>query len=222
MAEAAIEVLMPASQKQETGIGWILNDGEYAMSGMAHGNAGILMPVMKLWKITKKEKYERLAENIWKYEDSLYNMQTGNWNDGPMSSQIGLAIDSVAWCHGAAGILLSRMYCYELADIDIWKQRFCAEMYNAYKKLRHYWKRDSWSLCHGNCGNLWILELAEHFFEKEGIVDHADNFMTEKMKQICFLDEITYLPQEILNPGLLNGYGGCLLYLLYLLNAEEC
>ena len=51
------------------------------MAGMAHGNSGILMPVLKLWEITKKEKYEILANEIWKYEDSLYDLEQKNWKD---------------------------------------------------------------------------------------------------------------------------------------------
>ena len=87
-------------------------------------------------------------------------------------------------------------------------------MHIAYKKLKQYWRRDSWSLCHGNCGNLWILELAEQYFAEEGIIAQKEDFVAEKMKQSCMKENINYLPQELLNPGLMNGYGGILLYLL--------
>lgn len=213
-AEYAIELLWKAGVAQEKGVGWIADKNSPPMSGMAHGNAGILMPVMWLWELTHESKYEEMAEEIWKYEDYLYNESTRNWDDMRMKKPTADSIGAVAWCHGAPGILLSRMFCYPLTQDEKWRQRFAIDMRKAYNKLRTYWKRDSWSLCHGNCGNLWILELAEEFFAKEKIVIEMDDLVSMTMKKQLLEKDISYLPQEILNPGLMNGYGGILLYLL--------
>lgn len=62
------------SEKQQKGIGWRIVDDLPPMSGMAHGNAGILMPVIELWKETRKKKYKEMAEEIWQYEESLYDV----------------------------------------------------------------------------------------------------------------------------------------------------
>ena len=62
-----------SSKKQEKGIGWNVKADIPPMSGMAHGNAGMMMPVMLLWKITGNKKYEALAEEIWQYEEFLYD-----------------------------------------------------------------------------------------------------------------------------------------------------
>lgn len=221
LAEYAIDLLSEASVKQKSGIGWKVDGSEHAMSGMAHGNAGILMPVIWLWSLTGNTKYDKMAEEIWRYENSLYNMLSGNWDDYYMEEQMETEVGAVSWCHGSPGILLSRIFCYGLVNDEEWKQRFWTEMHIAYKKLKNYWQRDSWCLCHGNCGNLWILELAESFFEKEGIIVQKENFVTARMKNICLQKEIRYLPQEILNPGLLNGYGGSLLYFLHVMETEK-
>jgi len=61
---------------------------------------------------------------------------------------------------------------------------------------------ESWCLCHGICGNLWILEKASEILGRY----LSDN---------CFFrEEAQLLPQEKVNPGLMNGYGGILRYLL--------
>ena len=73
-----------------------------------------------------------------------------------------------------------------------------------YQKLKNYWKRDSWCLCHGICGNLWILEIAEEFLGKE-----KTNY-----QKIVESSDIQLLPQETMNPGFWNGYGGILYYLI--------
>ncbi|WP_418489284.1 hypothetical protein [Frisingicoccus sp.] len=68
-------------------------------------------------------------------------------------------------------------------------------MSRALEKLEQYWKRDSWSLCHGIYGNLMILERATG-------------------AELWSRSEISLLLQEKINPGLINGYGGILYFLL--------
>ena len=214
-ARHAVELLRKTAHKQTEGVGWVTDDISVPMAGMAHGNAGILMPIVWLYDITKENHYIEFAEEVWRYENSLYNFRSCNWNDARILDANRDDIGAVSWCHGAPGVLLSRIFCFDKVDDEKWKQRFLEEMTVAYKKLKEYWKRDSWSLCHGNCGNLWILQLAEEFFEKQGIIVEKSHFVAEQMKEICWTDDVGYLPQEILNPGLMNGYGGVLLALSY-------
>ena len=196
IAEQAIEILQKNSEKQQKGIGWRIVDDLPPMSGMAHGNAGILMPVVELWKETGKKKYKEMAEEIWQYEESLYDVNIQNWLDVRCGSSDEEQIGAVAWCHGAGGILISRIYCNALVDDEMWKKRFEKDISRAYEKLKRYWKRDSWSLCHGICGNLWILNQIDEFTD------------------ININECIKLLPQEILNPGFMNGYGGMIYYYL--------
>lgn len=107
------------------------------MGGMAHGNAGILMPVLYLWELTKKKEYEILAEQIWKYEDSLYQERTGNWID--VRAKGGTEEDAVAWCHGAAGILLSTVWCYERVTDKKWKNRLRTDAENSSAGKNESW-----------------------------------------------------------------------------------
>lgn len=203
LAEKAITRLQEHKEKQNQGIGWRIREDIPPMSGMAHGNAGILMPVFTLWKKTGKEKYKQLAEEIWEYEESLYDVDIGNWIDVRNTEKCGGEVGAVAWCHGAAGILLSRLYCNELTDAKLWKERFAKDINRAYKTLKKYWIRDSWSLCHGICGNLWILELID--------IKEKNNFIYEYAK---YLKGFKLLPQELLNPGFMNGYGGIIYSIL--------
>ena len=143
----------------DCGIGWKLETGENPVSGMAHGNAGILMPVLALWELTKKQEYEILAEKIREYEESLYREERGNWIDKGQDQEEGE--DTVAWCHGAAGILLARLWGYQRVTDRAWKERLKNDIERAYRKTETYWKRDSWSLCHGTGGNLWIMDIAD-------------------------------------------------------------
>lgn len=204
MAERAADVLEKSAEKQERGIGWTTEEGVPPMAGTAHGNSGILMAFLYLWHVTSKDGYGQLAEKIWEYEESLYDPEINNWLDVRSGKQEADSIGAIAWCHGAPGILYARMKCRKFVKDQKWKNRLEKDMRRAYKKLKECWRRDSWSLCHGICGNLWILEKASEILgEKDEIFGSG-----------LAWEEVRLLPQEKENPGLLNGYGGILLYLL--------
>ena len=204
MAERAADMLAKSEEKQEQGIGWTIEKGMPPMAGAAHGNGGILMAFLHLWHLTAKEKYEQLAEKVWTYEEALYDPEINNWIDVRSEEQKKDGIGAMAWCHGAPGILYSRMKCYKYVRDQKWKDRLEKDMHRAYKKLKEYWRRDSWCLCHGICGNLWILEKAS-----EVLGDKDEIFSSYPA-----WEEVQLLPQEKESPGLLNGYGGILLYLV--------
>lgn len=202
--ERAVWLVEKDGEEQTDGIGWRVETDIAPMAGMAHGNGGILMPVIRLWSLTKNEKYERLADQIWRYEETLYDSEINNWTDVRLGNVDSDKTGAVAWCHGVGGILLSRLECCRYVEENKWKERFQKDMLRAYSKLKDYWKRDSWSLCHGISGNLWILWEAERILEPNA----------KRYEGICPDEEIEFLPQERMNPGLFNGYGGVLYYLL--------
>lgn len=60
-----------------------------------------------------------LIEKALSYEDLLYKADVKNWSD-QREAEDGIKYDDlennipVAWCHGASGILLSRLYLYKM------------------------------------------------------------------------------------------------------------
>lgn len=207
-ARRAMEVLEKHAVQMERGTGWIIEKGFPPFAGMAHGNSGILMAAAALWQHTGGDKYRILMEQLLEYEDSLFDERLQNWKD-MRGSLPGDEHGALAWCHGAGGILLSRVFCYErIADAGMQK-RLEGDILTAYRKLAGYWKRDSWSLCHGSCGNAWILKLAESALGQPAGEAGVPEILADG-------EQISLLPQEKLNPGLMNGYGGMLLYLLSL------
>ena len=95
--------------------------------------------------------------------------------------------------------MLSRIAVFGVDDKDI-SDLLKKDINRAYEKLRECWVRDSWCLCHGNCGNMWIIE-------------EMKKWKGEEMK-LNVNYNVKLLPQEKLNPGLMSGYGGILYYLL--------
>ena len=116
------------------------------------------------------------------------------------------------------GVLYSRILCYEFAENKKWKNRLELDIKRAYKKLQEYWKRDSDCLCHGNCGNFWIWEIAQEKMKEYGISIEGE-WDAEFWKSELEEGIIHLLPQEQINFGFMNGYGGMLYKQLYNTNA---
>lgn len=55
LAEYAIEILESKAEKQKRGVGWLVEANLPPMEGMAHGSSGIIIPVIALWKKTRKK-----------------------------------------------------------------------------------------------------------------------------------------------------------------------
>ena len=118
------------------------------------------------------------------------------------------------------GVLYSRILCYEFAENKKWKKRLELDIKRAYKKLQEYWKRDSDCLCHGNCGNFWIWEIAQEKMKEYGIPVKRDRDV-ELLKDELEEQIVHLLPQEQINFGFMNGYGGILYKRSYDTNATK-
>lgn len=195
MAEKAMDVLQIKLENKSRDIeeckGELNN-----LAGVAHGYSGMMMAAASLWNLTQNRQYEKIVENLRKTENRLFNPTINNWADMRITDSDKQG-DTVAWCHGAGGILLSRLYCYRIFRNADQKEQLERDILRAYKKLKQYWRRDSWCLCHGNLGNLYILQNIEKNLDIE-----------------IFKESITLLPQEEYNPGLMDGYGGIILSFL--------
>lgn len=136
----------------ETGAGWRLLEGGKPLAGMAHGNSGLILAFSCLLELTKDMRYADRIKELSMYEDSLY--ENGNWKD--LRHPQGLRFCNNAWCHGAAGILLSRLKLKQCGflddsgtvkrDIERCKQIFLEEM-----------EQEELCLCHGLAGNYLVL-----------------------------------------------------------------
>lgn len=206
MAKAVAEILYERAIRLEQGIGWSIDPNIPPMAGLAHGNSGMLMVIAELWKQSGNRKYENWICEILEYENSLYDTTMNNWVDMRNYDQEQDPDGPIAWCHGVGGILLARLHCYAILkelDSPLTKQ-IVTDMECAYQKLNENWLRDSISLCHGSEGNLWILKDYER---RMNVTSEEIGIPKKSIHEV--------LPQERLNPSVMNGYGGLLLFLLH-------
>ena len=117
-----------------------LLDRAPTLTGFAHGAAGYAWALDKLFTLTGRPRFAQAAGRARTWEDSLYAADAHNWPDLRFPGEQRFML---AWCHGAAGIGLSR------------------PEPRAAEAVRRAPPRPNHSLCHGELGNLELLPLEE-------------------------------------------------------------
>lgn len=194
-----------AVPQKSGGIAWDIEGVSLSLTGFSHGNAGIIYAYTKLYEECGLSKYKELIEKAIKYENLMYSDNIANWADLRKESSKESEKDSVSWCHGAAGILISRLEVLkcncasltEIAEDDIKR---------AIDKMIHTKLRKGLCLCHGNFGNIEILYRYLAYKSNSELEGKLKSYLSETAQGIC-CDQIIYLPQEE-NPGLMNGFSG--------------
>jgi type 2 lantibiotic biosynthesis protein LanM len=76
-----------------------------AISGFAHGNAGIAFALLRLFSACGEERFRAAALEAIAFENTTFSAAEGNWPDlrWPQPSF------AAGWCHGAPGIALARV-----------------------------------------------------------------------------------------------------------------
>ena len=112
LALEAAEHVVSHALKLEDGIGWKSNITVNPLAGFSHGVAGIASALLRVGTIGKSVEFINKAKEALNYENSLYMPDLRNWCDKRELAKVPsekVGVGPVAWCHGASGILLSRL-----------------------------------------------------------------------------------------------------------------
>lgn len=201
-AEEAAKRLILNATIIDDGIGWKQTNGGIPLLGMAHGNSGILFAFSQLYKLTNNKNYYSVIIKALRYERRNYNCEIGDWIDFRAIDQgVDYEKQNVsAWCHGAGGILLSRLILAKLSIEPSEREELNKDVEKAYNYIKKNKLRKELCLCHGVCGNLLIISA----YEKDKEIENYFDIDTRKEISI----ENNILTREWFNPGLMNGYTG--------------
>lgn len=119
------------------------------LGGFAHGSSSIAVALLYLYRATKDAQYLSWFNKTLEHDRSFFSPEIKGWRDGRDID----AGDGGSWCHGAAGIALSRLLLISHNHND----EFLATELDIAKGLIQNRLGGNLSICHGTIGNLEIL-----------------------------------------------------------------
>lgn len=133
--------------------------GEKPSTGLAHGAAGIIYALLRLYAMTQDKAYLKAAFKGIEYERIVFFREQINQP----------SFRFVAWCHGAPGIGLARLGSLSILETDEIRQD--AEV--ALQTTQKYGLRDLDFLCCGNFGRIELLLVAAQKLSRLDLLEIA-------------------------------------------------
>lgn len=131
------------------------------LCGLSHGAAGIALALAELAAATRDGVWREAVPAAHAYEQSWYEETEANWPDFRDPATQRSSGFMVAWCHGAAGIVLERLHVAALLQDDRARDDARAGTVSLRRWVtRALGRHTDFSLCHGVAGNAEALAAA--------------------------------------------------------------
>lgn len=165
------------------------------MTGMAHGYAGLIYAFTLLAQYSGTQKYKHIASKLIQSENQKKNDNESNWLD--LRQEDGSETQNY-WCHGAPGIILSRLKCFENTNDIEMRSIIKADIQGSLVNLTRYELiNEKDCLCHGFWGNIdilvslgvydaGILKLAKQYANKhiQSILQNGFDFANDNNEEV--------------------------------------
>ena len=165
-AEAAGELLLRGAKVTPHGWSWPNPDrrGRHQLCGLSHGAAGIGWALLELFAATGDERFLTAGMGAFEYERHWLDARTGTWPDLRLGGQHrGEAPrespDLGSWCHGAAGIALTRLRAFAVIGAEEFRTEASLALATTRRALAEVEPSEvrDLSLCHGTAGAADVL-----------------------------------------------------------------
>jgi len=231
--------LIATASRNEAGWSW----GEFGMPGVkqkgnllgfSHGAVGIGWALLELHHATGESRFREAAEGAFAYERYWFDAEHGNWPDlrDPEASGMsgtGTSTDApvfmTAWCHGAAGLGLSRLRAWELTGDEVYRNEAETAVATTLANLRGgtEMSQTNDSLCHGRTGNSETLIYGSQILGRPELLRRAEEIALQEI-ETCAAQRLpwpcgTYGSAEV--PGLMLGLAGIGYFFLRLANPDS-
>ena len=213
------------AQAMKEGLGWYTLPRQTALTGFAHGGAGIALSLLRLATISGEDRFRQTARAAIAYERSLFSPEKQNWLDlrstrnarhSGSAEQEELQHCMIAWCHGAAGIGLARLVSLQHMDDAILDE----EIDVALKTTIAADSGRDHTLCHGDSGNLETLLVANEILAMPQYRQPLEYITSRLLDSIDRHGWLTDVPLGVKTPGLMVGITGIGYELLRLAEPE--
>ncbi|QTE69794.1 type 2 lanthipeptide synthetase LanM family protein [Aristaeella hokkaidonensis] len=174
--------------------------GKEGYTGYAHGTAGISHALYKVYKRTGDEHILLAVEKMLAYERGQYVTEAGNFRRSLTDKRC-----DCKWCHGMSGILLNRLSLKEDGYSD---SLLDSEIEIGIRTLKQVGFGADYCLCHGDIGNLMILQQAAVLLQ-DGALQQQVRRNTERLAT-QLIERLKGSPDFLENAGfgLMTGLAG--------------
>jgi type 2 lantibiotic biosynthesis protein LanM len=206
-AKACGDHLVARAKSMPNGVGWIIPKQTTPLCGFAHGAAGISWALFQLSELTGNNSFRKTADAAVSYERSLFDCETANWPDlrAGLHSPAETGKSSMsAWCHGAAGIGLSRLASERQQENDHARVEIDAALSTTFKTGFGH----GHSMCHGDVGNLELFLQASRVLKNEQWNLRALEIASGVAERVLHDDYGCGTPLHVDSPGLMSGISG--------------
>jgi lantibiotic modifying enzyme len=151
------ERLLARGERDARGtLSWHTLDGKRAnLTGFAHGTAGIAHALLLLDALAPEPALRAAAAAAFAYEATTFDPAQANWPDFRLlpGQAPGPAPYPVAWCHGAAGIVRSRLFAEACGGFQVAAEIEAGLATTArYAEQWHRAPNADFTVCHGVLG----------------------------------------------------------------------
>ncbi len=215
LARACGRRLLAGAEAMDCGIGWhVEGTPKRALTGFAHGNAGIGYALVEMAAMTRETDFLDAARHAFQYERSVFSQERGNWPDFRENRTQDYML---AWCHGAPGVGLSRLGALRHLPDD----ELHLEIDAALGTTLHEGLGGSHCMCHGDLGNLDVLLYAAETLHEPRWACKAKNFAGTILDRAKKTGWVCGNPLGVESPGLMTGIAGIGYQLLRLAAPER-
>jgi len=213
-------------KKVEHAFGWswcTMEDTIHDLTGFGHGASGIAHAFACMYEYTGENKFAEAVEKAFGYEDYYFNAAQKNWPD--FRKRINVSnetICSLAWCHGAPGIGMARLYAGKVFD----RQNYYDDVMKAVKttcKHNSIEALGNVSLCHGLSGNMELLLQTSVLMKDHSLLEEAE--AAADLIISSYISKKIPLPGGVGNgaetPGFMTGNAGVGYFLLRMYNPAK-
>jgi type 2 lantibiotic biosynthesis protein LanM len=173
--------------------------GKEGYIGYAHGNAGITPILYELYKRMGRAELLEWVEKSIAFERANFNEEALNWKRSLKDENC-----SPNWCHGAPGMLLSRISLLKSGYRD---EKIEEEVTIAIETTIKKGFGNDMCLCHGDFGNLLILQDAAIYIKDENLKERVQSTLVDMTKVIAERLGNGYFERQE-NHGIMTGLTG--------------
>ncbi len=189
------------------------------LTGFSHGASGISYSLMQAYKSTGKKEYLESAKAGILYERKTFSEAEMNWPDFTLSSNDTVQFRKT-WCHGAPGIVLSRLFMLPIYRDD----EMMREIKIGITTTKLQGLRELDHLCCGNFGCNEILLRSAQLLNDKKLLKKTYNIANDVIARAdtkgyytLFID----VKENAFNPSFFRGLSGIGYHLLRLASPND-